>query len=241
MNPRPILPCLVGLLLLAVPLPVSYADEAVVITREPAPVMSHEGAPWLERPGREAEERPDLVLEAMALKDGDVVADLGCGTGFFTRRLAKAVAPTGKVYGVDIQPEMLELLKESCTAEGLDNIVAVLGEPNDPKLSQGQIDWILLVDAYHEFQDPQTMLRRIRDSLAHGGKVALVEYRLLGDTAKHIKVEHRMSPKQVLAEWNPAGFQLVDLVETLPSQHLFIFEKDEDCVEAATDNRSADR
>jgi ubiquinone/menaquinone biosynthesis C-methylase UbiE len=167
----------------------------------------------------------------MELKDGDAVADIGCGSGYFTRRLAKAVGPRGTVYGVDIQPEMLEHLKETCSAEGVSNVVPVLGGENDPKLPAGTLDWILLVDTYHEFQDPQTMLRRMRDSLAPGGRIALVEYRLDGDTAAHIKEEHRMSPRQVLKEWNPAGFQLVDLVETLPSQHLFIFEKDEDCSE----------
>ena len=215
-----------ALVILSLP---SLADS--VSDRQPAPVMSHEGASWLERPDREAEERPDLVLEAMDLKDGDAVADIGCGSGFFTRRLAKAVAPGGTVYGVDIQPEMLDHLKETCAAEGVTNVVPVLGGENDPKLPAGTLDWILLVDTYHEFQDPQTMLRRMRDSLAPGGRIALVEYRLLGDTAAHIKEEHRMSPRQVLKEWNPAGFQLVDLVETLPSQHLFIFEKDEDCAE----------
>lgn len=219
----------------------AYADTPTTPAREPAQVMSHEGAPWLERPEREAEERPDLVLEAMELRDGDVVADIGCGSGFFTRRLAKAVAPSGKVYGVDIQPEMLALLEASCVAESIENVVPVLGDPDNPKLPKGGIDWILLVDTYHEFQDPETMLRHMRESLAPGGKVALVEYRLLGETAQHIKLDHRMSPKQVLAEWNPAGFQLVDIIETLPSQHLFIFENDEDCVEKATTRQSEDR
>ena len=220
--------CLVVLMILP-----AVSDN--VSGRAPAAVMSHEGASWLERPERAAEERPDLVLEAMELKAGDTVADIGCGSGFFTRRLAQAVGPSGTVYGVDIQPEMLEHLKERCAAEGITNVVPVLGGENDPRLPEGELDWILLVDTYHEFQDPQPMLRAMRDALAPGGKIALVEYRLLGDTAAHIKEEHRMSPRQVLKEWNPAGFQLVDIIESLPSQHLFIFEKDEDCAETKSD------
>lgn len=217
-----------------------WADEPQAPSRQPAAVMSYEGAPWLERPGREEEERPDLVLEAMNLKNGDIIADIGCGSGFFTRRLAQAVGPEGKVYGVDIQPKMLEILEASCEAHGIENVVPVLGGENDPKLPVGEIDWILLVDTYHEFQDPQAMLRHMRASLAPGGKIALVEFRLEGDSAKHIKLDHRMSPRQVLAEWNPAGFQLIDIIESLPTQHLFIFEKDEDCAEDAK-TQSEDR
>lgn len=203
------------------------ADQ-VAEKREPAPVMSYHGAEWLERPGRVEEERPDEVIAAMGLKDGDVAVDMGCGTGFFARRMAKAVAPTGKVYGVDIQPEFLEMLKDFCEEEGISNVVPVLGDEDDPKLPKGGIDWILLVDVYHEFQEPEPMLAKMLESLKPDGKIALVEYRLLGDTAEHIKVEHRMSVQQVLAEWNPAGFELIDLQEFLPSQHLFIFQKDPD-------------
>lgn len=213
-------------------LPVAWGHEtpasATADKREPAPVMSHHGADWLERPSRVEEERPDEVIAAMGLKDGDVAVDLGCGTGFFARRMAKAVGPTGKVYAVDIQPEFLEMLEDFCAKEGVTNVVPVLGDEDDPKLPKGEIDWIILVDVYHEFQQPEPMLARMRESLKPSGKIALVEYRLLGDSAAHIKIDHRMSVKQVLSEWNPAGFELVDLQEFLPSQHLFIFQKDPD-------------
>jgi ubiquinone/menaquinone biosynthesis C-methylase UbiE len=205
----------------------AYADEKpnTPSKRKPAAVMGHEGAEWLERPERIQEERPDEVVAAMELKNGDVVADIGCGSGFFTWRLAKAVGPKGKVYGEDIQPEMLELLKQRCEHEKITNIEPVLGKEDDPLLAKESVDWILLVDVYHEFQQPEIMLKKMRDALKVSGRVALVEYRLLGETAKHIKEEHRMSVKQVLAEWHPAGFELVDLLEFLPSQHLFIFKK----------------
>jgi ubiquinone/menaquinone biosynthesis C-methylase UbiE len=185
--------------------------------------MGYEGAPWLERPGREPEERPDLVLEAMPLEDGDVVADIGCGTGYFARRMAAAVAPEGRVYCVDVQPEMLVMAERLAEQAGISNIVPVLATETDPRLPAGEIDWALLVDVYHELQQPRPVLDGLRAALAPEGRVALVEYRLDGVTAMHIKVDHRMSPEQVLREWEPAGFRLVELLETLPTQHLFVF------------------
>jgi len=203
-------------------------EDTGTIEREPAPVMSYHGAAWLERPERETEEQPYKVIDTMKLENGDVVADIGCGTGYFARKIAKGVAPDGKVYGVDIQPEFLELLKEYCEAEEVENVVPVLGDEDDPNLPDGSLDWIILADVYHEFQQPEAMLDAMRDDLKPDGRVALLEYRLEGDTADHIKVEHRMSPDQVLSEWEPAGFELVTQHEFLPSQHFFIFKKAEE-------------
>ena len=193
--------------------------------RRPAPVMGPGGAGWLEREDRDREQRPDEVIRAMGLRDGQVVADLGAGTGYFTRRLAKAVAPSGRVYAVEIQPEMLALLAQGVDKAGLRNVVPVLGTGEDPKLPAGVVDWILLVDVYHELQQPKAMLAKMREALAPGGKVALIEYRLEGSSAEHIRREHRMSVKQVLEEWEPAGFRLVERHEFLPTQHFFVFEK----------------
>lgn len=204
------------------PLPAGEQKGAAA-ARRPANVMSHEGAAWLERAGRDKEERPDVVLEEMGLKEGMTVAEIGTGTGYFARRIAKAVGPTGKVLAVDIQPEMLSLLEKYAAEEGVKNIVPILGTETDPKLPKAGVDRILMVDVYHELQKPEEMLAHIRESLAPGGRVVVVEYRAEDDTASHIKADHRMSAEQVLSEWNPAGFELVNRVETLPSQHLFIF------------------
>ena len=187
--------------------------------------MSTAGVGWLERAEREEEERPDLVLAAMELKPGDVVADVGAGSGYFTGRLAYAVGPTGRVYANDVQPEMLEILRTNVAREKINNVVPVLGTVSDPKLPTGSIDWVLLVDVYHELQEPDAMLAKMRDALKPDGRVALVEYR---EDAKQIREEHRMSKVQVLHEWEPAGFRLVKVVETLPVQRLFIFEKTSD-------------
>jgi ubiquinone/menaquinone biosynthesis C-methylase UbiE len=186
-------------------------------------VFGHEHAAWLEREGRAETERPDDVVAAMHLQNGAVVAEIGCGTGFFSRRLARAVGPLGKVYAEDIQPEMLDLLQKYATEDGDANIVTVLGGETDPRLPKGQMDWILLVDVYHEFQNPAPMLAKIREALRPGGHVALVEYRAEDHSADHLSPPHRMSVEQVLREWTPAGFELVERIETLPSQHLFVF------------------
>jgi ubiquinone/menaquinone biosynthesis C-methylase UbiE len=161
----------------------------------------------------------------MGLRDGAVVADLGCGTGYFARRMARAVAPSGRVYGVDIQPEMLERMKVLLAKESLTNVVPVLGKGDDPGLPVASLDWILLVDVYHELQQPKPMLAKMREALKADGRIALVEYRLEGDSAAHIRTEHRMSVEQVLAEWLPAGFRLVERYEFLPTQHFFVFAK----------------
>jgi predicted methyltransferase len=200
------------------------APAPAPVPRKPANVITAGGASWLEREGREEEQRPAEIFRAMGLKDGDVVADLGCGTGWFARRMARIVAPRGIVYAQDIQPEMLELVTQYAAAEGVKGIVPLLGTETDPKLPQGGLDWILMVDVYHEFQKPEPMLAAIRRSLKPTGKVALVEYRLEGTTASHIRTEHRMSVEQVLAEWQPAGFRLVKQYDFLPVQHFFVLE-----------------
>ena len=194
--------------------------------RRPTPVMSFEGAPWLEREGREKEQRPDEIIRTMGLHDGQVVADLGCGTGWFARRLARAVAPSGRVYAIDIQPEMLELMKGYLAREKTTNVVAVLGASDDPRIPPASLDWVLMVDVYHELQQPKAMLARIRESLKPEGKVALVEYRAEGDSAAHIRPEHRMSVDQILEEWTPAGLRMVARHEDLPTQHFLVFEKE---------------
>jgi predicted methyltransferase len=198
-------------------------DEAP--KRRPAEVISYRGWQWLERSTRAGEELPDDIVAAMELMPGQTVADIGSGSGYFTRRLARAVGPEGIVYGVDIQPEMLEIMQRLAEREGIDNITPVLGETADPKLPENSVDWILLVDTYHEFQEPEAMLAAMHRCLKDDGRVALIEYRLEGDSAAHIKRDHRMSVRQVLAEWNPAGYELVDLMEFLPSQHFFVFRK----------------
>jgi predicted methyltransferase len=216
---------LLGLLLLgAASAATAQESPAPPRARAPAAVMSFRGADWLERPQRVQEERPTEVLRVMDLRPGDVVADIGAGSGYFTRRMAPLVAPSGSVYAVDVQPEMLDLLTESVEEAGLTGVIPVLGTADDPVLPEGSIDWMLLVDVYHEFANPSAMLERMRQALKPTGRVALVEYRVEDGSAAQIRAEHRMSVLQVMLEWEAAGFELVELHEFLPSQHLFVLQ-----------------
>jgi predicted methyltransferase len=192
--------------------------------RVPADFMSYLGAPWLERDERIQEEQPGAVLDAMGLQPGDVAADMGCGSGYYARRMARRVAPEGRVFCVDIQQEMLDIMQELADRDGVSGIIPVLGDVDDPKLPAGEVDWIILADVYHEMSDYEAMLAGMRASLAPGGRVALLEYRIEDGTGDHLKSDHAMSARQVLAEWVPAGFALAELHEFLPGQHLFIMK-----------------
>ena len=191
--------------------------------RVPAEFMSYLGAEWLERAGRIDEEQPERVLDAMRLAPGDVVADIGCGSGYYARRMARRVQPGGTVYCEDIQPEMLDIMRGHAAREGIDGIETVLGTPTDPRLPADVIDWAIIADVYHEMSDPEPMLAGIRRSLAPGGRVALLEYRVEDGTGDQIKADHTMSVRQVLGEWQAAGFELEALHDFLPGQHLFFF------------------
>jgi ubiquinone/menaquinone biosynthesis C-methylase UbiE len=191
--------------------------------REIASYMTHEGAPWLDRPEREREERPDLVMQALQLKAGDLVADVGCGTGYFSWRMAEAVAPRGVVYGVEIQQEMLDLLAGNMRARHVTNVVGVLGSVSDPKLPQ-PVDLVLLVDVYHEFSEPAEMMAAICRSLKPGGRVVFVEYRGEDPTVP-IKPLHKMTEAQVKREMTAQPLDYVETVRTLPRQHLIVFRK----------------
>ena len=189
-----------------------------------APVMSAEGADWLVRADREEFEQPEKVVDALKLQKGMIVADIGAGVGYFSLRIAKRVGPVGEVLAVDIQPEMLSLLKQNQEREGLTNVEPVLGTVTDPHLPQDMIDLALLVDVYHECQYPEEMITQIRNSLKRNGRLVLIEYR--GEDANvPIKPEHKMTVKQVLAEIEPMGFQLKEQLEFLPWQHILVFMK----------------
>ena len=192
--------------------------------REIAQTMHYEGAPWLVRESREREEDCTTLLKALNVRPGQTVADIGCGNGFYTLKLAPLVGRRGKVVAVDIQREMLELLKERAEAENVKNIQTVLGTVVDPKLPEASIDLVLLVDVYHEFSHPEQMLAAIRKSLKPGGRVALVEFRA-EDPAVPIKPLHKMSKAQIMKEFPPNGFTLVEEFDELPWQHVMFFQR----------------
>jgi ubiquinone/menaquinone biosynthesis C-methylase UbiE len=195
----------------------------VYLGREISQVMGHRGARWLERNTRATEERPELVLDAMALAADAEVADIGAGTGYFSVRLARRV-PAGRVFAVDIQPEMLALLQARIDRDGLRNITPVQGREDDPRLAPDSIDAALLVDAYHEFAYPFEMMRALVTALRPGGRVVLVEYRG-EDPSIPIKPLHKMTEAQAILEMAAVGLAHVRTLDTLPTQHILIFEK----------------
>jgi protein-L-isoaspartate O-methyltransferase len=192
--------------------------------REIAQVMGHQGADWLERPEREAEEKPELLMQALKLKPGEAVADIGAGTGFYSRRLAQSVGPKGVVYAVEIQQEMLDILTNKMVSVGIHNVKPVLGDITDPKLPAASVDLILMVDVYHEFDHPHEMVTAMVRALKPGGRMVFVEFR--GEDPKvPIKPLHKMTEAQVRKEMAGSSLKWVETSEVLPIQHIIIFQK----------------
>ena len=197
------------------------------MNREIAQTMHYSGAEWLIRDEREREERCSLMLANLDARPGMTVCDLGCGNGFYTLKLARMVGADGRVYGVDIQPQMLQMLNERAIEQEVANITPVLGTLFDPRLPKGEIDLVLLVDVYHEFSHPEHMLRAMREALSPEGRIVLLEYR--GEDPKvPIKPLHKMTREQIMKELPANGFKLVQEFDKLPWQHMMYFARDED-------------
>lgn len=191
-----------------------------------AQTMHWSGSSWLVRNKREREEASTLMREKLELKPGMVVCDLGCGNGYHTLPMAQSVAPNGKVYGSDVQPEMLKMLEARTKANGITNIVPVLGLYHDAKLPENTFDMILLVDVYHEFSHPVQMLAGIRKALKSDGQVVFIEFRSEDDSVP-IKPEHKMTKAQLTRELVANGFKLTKEFDGLPWQHMMWYGKDE--------------
>jgi precorrin-6B methylase 2 len=195
----------------------------VYMGREIAQVMGHQGAGWLERPDRASEEQPQKMVIALGLKSTDVVADIGAGTGYISQLIARQV-PDGKVLAVDVQPEMIELLKQRIKKSKIVNIQPQLGTEQSPELPPASIDLAIMVDAYHEFSYPQEMMTGIVSALKPGGRVVLAEYRG-EDPQVFIKPHHKTTQKQIQREMSAVGLKLLKNESVLPQQHLFFFGK----------------
>lgn len=201
------------------------AQEAAPKTylgRRIAQTMHFTGADWLTRHEREREEAGEIMRRELRLKPGMNVCDMGCGNGYHTIPMAKAVAPGGKVYGVDIQPEMLDLLRVRAMQAEAGNIVYVPGAQTDAKLPDASCDLILMVDVYHELADPEPMLQSMKKALKPGGQIVLVEFRSEDDSVP-IKPEHKMSKAQIVKEMTANGYHLTRSFDKLPWQHMMFF------------------
>jgi ubiquinone/menaquinone biosynthesis C-methylase UbiE len=192
--------------------------------REIAGVMGWQGAAWLEREEREKEERTDLLLKELALQPGMVLADIGAGTGYLSRRMAKALGTSTPVYAVDVQPEMLRLLKELARGPGLGNIRPVLGAVDDVNLRAESVDLAIMVDVYHELEYPFEVVQSIIRALKPGGRLVFVEYRAEDDKVP-IKPLHKMSEAQVHKEAAVHPLVWERTAGSLPWQHVIFFRK----------------
>jgi SAM-dependent methyltransferase len=187
-----------------------------------APVMGYQGADWLERSERGDEEQPDTALDILHIARGAAVADIGAGSGYMTVRLARRVGEAGRVYANDLQPQMLELLERRLARERITNVTLVQGAVDNPRLPAASVDLALMVDVYHELSQPQAMLRRLREALKPGGRLVLLEYRK-EDPAIPIRPEHKMTVAEARMEVEAEGFTLTRVDESLPRQHILIF------------------
>ena len=198
----------------------------VYLGREIAQVMGYQGAAWLERETRESEERTDILLRALNLKKGMIVADIGAGTGYLSRRMADGVGLQGTIYAVDVQSEMIGKLKN--LSKTYPNIKPVLSAPSDIKLAANSLDMAILVDVYHELEYPYEVAQSIWTALKPGAKLVLVEYRA-EDDAKNQKVPikniHKMTQAQVIKEISVLPFKWHNTVTSLPWQHVIVFTK----------------
>ena len=228
--------CLVSLLL-GLAAPAAGADDSIYrqtvpnrdgtgkiyMGREISHVMGHQGADWLERTERRREERTDLLIARLPVREDSVVADIGAGTGLFSFAVAKRM-PKGKVLAVDIQPEMLAFIERKKHTTGIANVEPVLGTITDPNLPKGTVDLIFIVDAYHEFSHPREMGEAMFAALRPGGKIVLIEYRA-EDPDVPIKRLHKMSEAQAKKEMAALGLRWVETGAFLPQQHFLVFKK----------------
>lgn len=191
--------------------------------REISHVMGHQGAAWLERADRQREERTDLVIRYLPVKNDSVVADIGAGTGYFSFPVAARI-PNGRVYAVDIQQEMLDIIRSRRELEGAANVEPILGTVTGLNIADETVDLAFVVDAYHEFSHPFEMGQSIFSVLKPGGRFVLIEYRA-EDPGVPIKKLHKMSQKQVNREMAALGFVWERTERFLPQQHFMVFRK----------------
>ncbi|OGA11861.1 MAG: hypothetical protein A3H33_16055 [Betaproteobacteria bacterium RIFCSPLOWO2_02_FULL_65_20] len=170
-------------------------------------------------PKRDASQKPREVIDALALKPDSVIADIGSGTGYFAVRFARVV-PKGRVYGVDIEPDMVKYLTERAEREGLKNLTALTGTPTDPRLPE-KADLVVMVNVFHHIADRERYFRNLRGSLKPGGRIAIIDHNM--DSREGPPRSARIAPERVKAELNSAGYAFVQEHGFLPTQYFLVF------------------
>ena len=223
MRTRIILPVTVTVTVLVVAVALASAQARHPVSgRAIAGVMGHEGASWLDRPEREAEEAPSRAVRALQIKPGQVIADIGAGSGYYSVLLSKAVGAEGRVYATDIQPEMLAILRRKLEVQSIRNVTLVLGAATETKLPDASVDLALMVDVYHELAQPQAFLQSLKRALRPGGRLVLIEFRK-EDPNVPIREEHKMSVREARQELEAEGYRFDRVLNDLPWQHVLIF------------------
>lgn len=179
-----------------------------------------ESAKSFDDPARDAWQLPDRVISALNLKRGQVVADIGAGTGYFSVRLAKSEAAP-KVYAVDIEPQMVSYLRERAVKEGLNNVIAVQAAADQPNLPE-PVDLVLIVDTYHHIGERETYFRKLVKSLKPGGRVAIIDFK--PDSPEGPPKEFRFPLEKFKSEMGKAGYKLAAQHDFLPRQQFLVFE-----------------
>ncbi|MEL7162394.1 MAG: class I SAM-dependent methyltransferase [Bacteroidota bacterium] len=195
----------------------------VYLGREISYVMGHLAAGWLERPEREREENVSQAIQNMGIQPDEHIADIGAGSGYYTFRMAWEV-PGGKVYAVDLQPEMLSIMRRKIAEEGIENVELVQGSETAPELEENSVDLVIMVDVYHELSHPREMMQEIVRALKPDGRFVLLEYRM-EDPQVPIKRLHKMSEQQAVREMKAVGLRLRENRDNLPWQHFMVFVK----------------
>ena len=203
---------------------VSAAQSSPLGIERQTELVDPQTAAWFYRPERVETEKPEELLDLLGIKEGDVVADIGAGVGFFSLRAAERVGRTGKVFAVDVQPEMIDGLEMMMKRFGHQNIVPILGNVDDPKLPIDSVDHVLIVISYHEFSHPVEMMRHVRKAMKRDGQMLIVEYK--AETLdSRVQPLHRMSEVEIMEEIPALGFRRDRVIDIIPSQHVFVFKK----------------
>jgi ubiquinone/menaquinone biosynthesis C-methylase UbiE len=182
-------------------------------------------AHWVEvfdDPERDRWQRPAELVKALGLEPGDRVADIGAGTGYFERHLSEAVGTSGTVFAVDLEPSLIEHLRQRAEQENTANVVPVLGSPDNPRLPVGMLDLILIVNTYHHIDDRLAYFGALRQTLAKGGRLAVVDY-FKRETPVGPPPSRKLSKDFVTQELRAAGFTLSEDLDLLPYQYVLVF------------------
>ena len=201
------------------------ADPAGAQTRQGhGKLFAPQDLALLEGPDRDLWQLPDQIMDALGIAERSVVADIGAGGGWFTIRLARRVGAGGLVFAEDIQPQMLEATMRRVAREGLGNVRRVLGAPDDPRLPPGSCDAVLLLDTYHELDNPGAMLRSIAKALKPQGRIGVVDFKRDG-LGPGPALEERVDPEQIVRDAEAAGLRLVSRETFLPYQFMLVFSR----------------